>query len=97
MQKLKNHADVVANYKDKKQLVKVLKENKFSYYFDNVGEELLDLILLHIKTNGRIALCGAIANYSNHSGRGIKNIGIAISKRLTLQGINFSELMPRAI
>ena len=45
---------------------------------------------------GRIALCGAIANYSNHQGRGIKNIGIAISKRLKIEGINFSSLMPKA-
>jgi NADPH-dependent curcumin reductase CurA len=69
----------------------VLKNNKFSCYFDNVGENLLDSILKHIEIGGRIALCGAIANYNNYSNRGISNIGLIISKRLTLRGLAFMQ------
>jgi NADPH-dependent curcumin reductase CurA len=68
---------------------------KFKYYFDNVGEDLLDLILQHIEMNGKIAMCGAIANYSNYTERGIKNSFLIISKRLTLTGLTFMAMMPK--
>ena len=37
-------------------------------YFDNVGGEILDAVLLQINRNARIALCGAISTYSSTSG-----------------------------
>ena len=56
----------MADYRNTERLKKVLKDNPFEYYFDNVGEEILDLILKYIKPFGRIALCGAISNYNNY-------------------------------
>ena len=72
-----------------------MRQNKFSYYFDNVGENLLDLALAYIKNKGKVAMCGAIASYGQQD-PGIKNIGLAISKRLIFEGVNFSYLVPRA-
>ena len=94
---MKKHVDIVANYKNKQELASILKKNKFKYYFDNVGEDLLDFIMLFISNHGRIALCGAIGNYKNQKDMGINNIGLVISKRLTLEGLAFISLMPRAI
>merc|ERR1711977_449785 len=34
-------------------------------YFDNVGGEILDLMLKRMARYGRIAACGAISNYNN--------------------------------
>ena len=97
MEFLRKHVDIVANYKNKKELATILKKNKFQCYFDNVGEDLLDFVMLFIANHGRIALCGAISNYKNQKDMGINNVGLAISKRLTLQGLAFISLMQRAI
>lgn len=81
----------MVNYKNQAELVKALKAHKFKYYFDNVGEWLLDLIMLYIQPDGVISLCGATSNYRNYKAReGIKNYGLIISKRLSVKGFNFS-------
>lgn len=85
----------MVDYKDGKQLQQILSTNKFQCYFDNVGEQLLDMALKYIQIGGRIALCGAIANYGNYANRGISNIGYVISKRLTLEGLTFMGMMPK--
>ncbi len=55
-------------------------------YFDNVGDDHLEAALSALRQNGRVALCGAIANYNATEPRGPRNLGLAISKRLTLRG-----------
>jgi len=55
-------------------------------YFDNVGDDHLEAALSSLRQNGRVALCGAIANYNLTEPRGPRNMGLAISKRLTLRG-----------
>ena len=80
---------MVVDYRNKEKLREVLKNNPFEYYFDNVGEEILDLILKYIKPFGKIALCGAISNYNNYENRGINNIGLVISKRIKIEGLAF--------
>ena len=37
----------------------------FDMFFDNVGGAMLDTALLHLKVGARIAICGAISQYSN--------------------------------
>lgn len=91
------------NYKEKEALEAVLKENKFKYYFDNVGEWLLDLAIKYIQPHGVLALCGATSNYLNvnceviqyQHREGIRNYSAAISKRLTLRGFNFGMYLPQ--
>jgi len=56
-------------------------------YFDNVGADHLDAALVMLNNHGRVAMCGAIANYNaTEPLPGPTNLGLVISKRLTLRG-----------
>jgi NADPH-dependent curcumin reductase CurA len=60
-------------------------------YFDNVGGDHLEAALSVLNRYGRVALCGAIAQYNTESPAGPRNFGLAISKRLTLRGFIASD------
>jgi NADPH-dependent curcumin reductase CurA len=56
-------------------------------YFDNVGGDHLRAAISAMRPHGRIALCGAIAQYNATSPvPGPDNLALAIGKRLTLRG-----------
>jgi NADPH-dependent curcumin reductase CurA len=56
-------------------------------YFDNVGADHLDAALVMLNNHGRVAMCGAIANYNaTEPPPGPTNLGLVVSKRLTLRG-----------
>ncbi|KAL4924231.1 MDR family NADP-dependent oxidoreductase [Aspergillus undulatus] len=81
-------ADVCINYKKdsfKEDLVRVT-EGFVEVYFDNVGGEMLDLMLTRMKRHGRIAACGAISNYNKTDPTGIKNFFEIVSMRLHIHG-----------
>ena len=65
-------------------------------YFDNVGGDHLQAALNCMKPNGRIPLCGAIAQYNaTEPVPGPNNLTIAIGMQLTLKGFivsNFNHL-----
>ena len=65
-------------------------------YFDNVGGDHLQAALNCMKPNGRIPLCGAIAQYNaTEPVPGPNNLTIAIGMQLTLKGFivsNFGHL-----
>lgn len=55
-------------------------------YFDNVGGEILDLMLTRMKRGGRIAACGAITEYNKSDKSGLKNWFEIISNRIEIKG-----------
>ncbi|KAL8807422.1 MAG: hypothetical protein Q9182_000761 [Xanthomendoza sp. 2 TL-2023] len=57
-------------------------------YFDNVGGEILDMMLLRIKRHGRIAACGDVAEYNKvgEERYGIKNWFEIVSNRIEIKG-----------
>lgn len=67
-------------------------------YFENVGGEHLDAALANMRRDGRIAVCGMIAQYNDASPPpGPANIGMLIPKRLAMRGFIVSDhfdLMP---
>jgi NADPH-dependent curcumin reductase CurA len=67
-------------------------------YFDNVGGEHLEAALTALRLHGRVALSGAVSNYNmpvRELPAGPRNIGFAITKRLTLRGFIVFDHMDR--
>jgi len=67
-------------------------------YFDNVGGELLAAAIEQMNINGRIACCGAVANYDSGSAPTAGPAGVPLQlviKRLTLRGFIVSDFFDR--
>ena len=83
-------ADVCLNYKKpdfKKSLIEAT-EGYVEVYFDNVGGDILDLMLTRMKREGRVAACGAVTDYnkSRDEKSGLKNWFEIISNRIEIKG-----------
>ena len=79
-------AHVVINYKKKDWAKQLRAAGGIDVYFDNVGGEMLDMVLTRIKPYARIVLCGAISQYNTTKPYGIKFLPQAISMKATLEG-----------
>lgn len=55
-------------------------------FFDNVGGAHLDAALAMAKPFGRFALCGAISQYEAADRAGVRNMVVAVGRRLRLEG-----------
>ncbi|POS74953.1 hypothetical protein DHEL01_v206649 [Diaporthe helianthi] len=84
-------ADECIDYKTsdfEQQLIKATPQYP-NVYFDNVGGDILDLVLTRMARNGRVAACGAISQYNAKEGDGgdrLKNWFQVISMRLHIRG-----------
>jgi NADPH-dependent curcumin reductase CurA len=56
-------------------------------YFDNVGGELLDVVLAQLALRGRVVLCGAISSYNDRGAIvGPRNYRVLIPRRGRMEG-----------
>lgn len=64
-------------------------------YFDNVGGEILDLMLMRMAKFGRVAACGAISTYNTSPERaeGLKNWMVVVMMRLQLRGFIVTDYL----
>ena len=60
-------------------------------FFDNVGGEILEAALLHLRSSGRIVMCGRISQTAAESQFGVTNTGLLIGKRARMQGFIVSD------
>ncbi|KAJ7158769.1 hypothetical protein C8R46DRAFT_1110231 [Mycena filopes] len=69
-------------------------------FFDNVGGDILDMVLTRLNKGARIALCGAISQYNATKPKGLQNYLTLISQRAKIQGfiiLDYTAEFPAAI
>ena len=67
-------------------------------YFENVGGETLDAVLLNMRVHGRIAVCGMISQYNLDQPEGVKNLMCLIYKHIHMTGFivrDYYHLYPK--
>jgi NADPH:quinone reductase len=90
--------DEAINYKTSKSLRKEIAElcpEGVDAYFDNVGGEITDAVVLNLDFHSRIALCGQISLYNNKKGyMGPTILPMLLTRSVLLQGFivsNYSD------
>jgi len=84
--------DAAVNYKDGPIGRLLAPHGPFDVYFDNVGGDHLEAAISHLADFGRIAACGAIAQYNDtEAAPGPRNMSMFVTKRLTMRGFIVSE------
>ncbi|XP_056172584.1 2-alkenal reductase (NADP(+)-dependent)-like isoform X1 [Syzygium oleosum] len=86
--------DNAFNYKEEPDLDAALKRcfpKGIDIYFENVGGKMLDAVLLNMKLNGRIAICGMISQYNLEQPEGVHNLMSLIMKRARMEGFIVSD------
>lgn len=81
--------DEAFNYKEETDLKSTLKRyfpDGIDIYFDNVGAEMLEAAVDNMNAFGRIAACGAIAEYTDKGRRAALNMVDVVYKRAKIQG-----------
>lgn len=82
--------DGAFNYRTSKDLSASLREvspKGIDVLFENVGGEIFEAALWHMRDFGRVALCGMISNYNDEELQpGPRGMGIIIGRRLTIRG-----------
>jgi NADPH-dependent curcumin reductase CurA len=65
-------------------------------YFDNVGGDHLEAAIWSLSNHGRAVLCGAVSQYNaTEPPPGPRNMGLAVSRRLSLRGYIIFDHMDR--
>lgn len=64
-------------------------------YFDNVGGNVLDLMLKRVKRHGKIAVCGAVSEYNTDEPMKLKNWFELVSGRFTIRGFIMLDYMEK--
>lgn len=79
--------DAAVNYKDGPVGRQLREHAPFDVYFDNVGGDHLEAAIVHLGAHGRVAACGAVAQYNDElPSPGPRNLMMFVSKRLTMRG-----------
>ncbi|CAH8390132.1 unnamed protein product [Eruca vesicaria subsp. sativa] len=86
--------DDAFNYKEENDLNAALKRyfpEGIDIYFENVGGKMLDAVLINMKLNGRIAVCGMISQYNLVNPEGVHNLTTILYKRIKVQGFAVAD------
>ncbi len=91
--------DACINYKteDVATRLRELCPDGIDVYFDNVGGEILDAVLLQINIGARIVMCGAISEYTRAESAGLKNYKELIMQRGRMEGFIILDYLDRFV
>jgi hypothetical protein len=91
--------DACINYKteDVGERLRELCPDGIDVYFDNVGGEILDAVLLQINIGARVVMCGAISEYTRAESAGLKNYKQLIMQRGRMEGFIILDYVDRFI
>jgi hypothetical protein len=80
--------DAAIDYKsaDLRKALKAACPNGVNVYFDNVGGEILDVVLAQLARSARVVLCGAISQYNAGAVRGPANYLSLLVNRARMEG-----------
>ncbi|XP_044500517.1 2-alkenal reductase (NADP(+)-dependent)-like [Mangifera indica] len=81
--------DEAFDYKEEHDLDAALKRyfpEGIDIYFENVGGKMLDAVLINMRVNGRIAVCGMISQYNLKQPEGVHNLMHIIPNRIRIKG-----------
>jgi NADPH-dependent curcumin reductase CurA len=82
-----------------RKALKVAAPEGIDVYFDNVGGDHLEAAISSLRQGGRVAMCGAVAQYNDTEAPAApRNLSLAIGKRLTLRGfivVDHRDLRPQ--
>jgi NADPH:quinone reductase len=91
--------DETINYKTSKPYAEALKRtcpNGIDCYFDNVGGEFTDEVMLQMNNLGRVSICGQISQYNDRAGdAGPRPYWLTIIKQLRIEGFLVFRWMDR--
>ncbi|KAG8094701.1 hypothetical protein GUJ93_ZPchr0012g22043 [Zizania palustris] len=90
--------DDAFNYKEEPDMKSALKRyfpDGIDIYFDNIGGKMLDAALVSMNTHGRVALCGAISEYTDASHRAAPDLLEVIYKRIAIRGFVVWDFLTR--
>jgi NADPH-dependent curcumin reductase CurA len=91
--------DGAFNYRESPDYAARLKElcpNGVDVYFDNVGGEITDAVMLRLATNARVAVCGQISQYNAvEPGTGPRWLSQLIVRQAKVEGFLVSQFAPR--
>ncbi|KAM0749533.1 NAD(P)-binding protein [Meredithblackwellia eburnea MCA 4105] len=90
-------ADVCVDYKSstfEEDLAKALPDDA-EVFFDNVGGNVLNSVLPHVKRYGTVVACGAIAAYNDRKANIFTNYFEVIANRIAIKGFIASDYMAK--
>ncbi|KAI8067195.1 hypothetical protein BC940DRAFT_333772 [Gongronella butleri] len=91
--------DGVINYKTEdvnKRLGELCPEG-LDAYFDNVGGQMLDIALVHLKPHSIAIECGMISDLNKEGSYSFKNLNLIIRKSIRLQGFVVNDYYDREL
>ena len=79
--------DAAIDYKSQnvQETLKTLAPSGITCYFDNVGGDVTEAVLMNVRNHARMAVCGSISEY-NDQWTGVKNFNMISMRRITVQG-----------
>ncbi|XP_051126486.1 2-alkenal reductase (NADP(+)-dependent)-like [Andrographis paniculata] len=90
--------DDAFNYKKEPDLNIALKRyfpKGIDIYFENVGGNMLEAVLLNMRCYGRIAACGMISQYNLEEPEGVRHLFEIVAKRIRMEGFVVFDYYPK--